>query len=327
MSFKFALPPLRRTAIAMAAVLGLAACGGGDDQRADVLRVGSQRGSTKAVMIASGALDGAPYRVEWSEFAAAQPLLEAVGAGAIDVGVAGDAPFMFAYQSGSPIKAVGVQRVETRPADALVLLVQGKSPARSIADLKGRKVATTRGSVGHYLIIRALELAKLPPDWINITFLPPGDAKAAFESGAVDGWATWTPYVKPSLNEGARVLVDGKEFVRSYGFDVAHERAIRDKAALLRDFLKREARALVWARANSEPYAKVLASETGLPIEIARDYAVKNARTAVPIDDRIVSDLQGVVDTFQHAGAGKAGRNVADAFDRSFAAVGAAAAH
>jgi ABC-type amino acid transport substrate-binding protein len=71
-----------------------------------VLAVGSQRGGTKALMLASGALDGAPYRVEWSEFPAAQNLLEAIGAGAVDLGMASDAPFQFAYQNGQPIKAV-----------------------------------------------------------------------------------------------------------------------------------------------------------------------------------------------------------------------------
>ncbi|MGO7909938.1 ABC transporter substrate-binding protein, partial [Rhizobium leguminosarum] len=70
-----------------------------------VLKVGSQRGGTKAILIASGALEGAPYKIEWSEFAAAQPLLEAVGAQAVDLGEAGDAPFLFAYAGGSKIKA------------------------------------------------------------------------------------------------------------------------------------------------------------------------------------------------------------------------------
>src|SRR5579871_6379772 len=100
----------RHTFVASAVLsLGLAACARGGSDR--VLRVGSQKGSTKSVVLASGALKGADYTVEWSEFAAAQTLLEAVGGGAIDVGVAGDAPFQFAYQSGSPIRAVGAQHV------------------------------------------------------------------------------------------------------------------------------------------------------------------------------------------------------------------------
>ena len=87
----------RRHAIqAAGGFLALAACGRGG-AASGTLRVGNQRGTTKALMLASGALDGAPYRVEWSEFPAAQNLLEALGSGAVDVGLVGDAPFQFAY--------------------------------------------------------------------------------------------------------------------------------------------------------------------------------------------------------------------------------------
>ncbi|MBO9375617.1 aliphatic sulfonate ABC transporter substrate-binding protein [Sphingomonas histidinilytica] len=302
---------------ALAALLALTACGrdaGGDTT---VLHVGSQRGGTRAVLLASGALEGAPYTVEWSEFPAAQHLLEAIGGGAVDVGVVGDAPFIFAYQSGSRIKAVGAQFVEERPVGALALIVPKASAARSIADLKGRKIATTRGSVGHYLVIRALQQAKLPPDWVNFVFLSPGDAKAAFSSGAIDGWATWAPYLLPAFKEGARTIVDGHDLVKGYGFDVANEAAIRAKPAILADFLKREAKALAWARANPGPYGVVLARETGLPIEIARDYAIKNGRTLVPIDDALIEEQRQVLDDFHAAGAVRGDRALADGFDRS----------
>lgn len=314
---------MTRLAPALALTLVLASCGA--PQGGDVLRVGSQRGGTKAVMVASGALEGAPYKVEWAEFAAAQPLLEAVGANAIDVGVTGDAPFIFAYRSGSPIKAVGVQTVRPRPAGALAIIVPHASPARSITDLKGKKIATTRGSVGHYLVIRALEAAHLPPDWVELTFLAPGDARAAFSSGAIDGWATWTPYLQPALKDGAKSIADGRDLVNGYGLDVASDAAITAKAEILRDFLKREAKALDWARRNPEPYAVVLAKETGLPLDNARDYAAKNARTAAPIDDALVADLERVAEGFERAGAARSERDLSGGFDRSFATIGPAA--
>ena len=247
---------MTRLLLAFGAVLALAACG---RDAGEILHVGSQRGGTKAVMLASGALEGAPYTVEWSEFAAAQPLLEAIGSGAVDVGLAGDAPFMFAYQSGSPIKAVGAQFVQERPVGAVALVVPKGSAVRTLADLKGRKIATTRGSIGHYLVIRALAAAKLPADWVSFTFLPPGDAKAAFSSGAIDGWAIWTPYLPVASKEGARTIVDGHDLIKGYGFDVANARAAESKRAMLADYLRREAKALAWARTNTEAYAQVLA--------------------------------------------------------------------
>jgi sulfonate transport system substrate-binding protein len=314
-----------RRLLAIGALFALAACGGGTGEDAGTLHVGSQRGGTKAVMLSSGALEGAPYKVEWSEFPAAQHLLEAIGGGAVDVGLVGDAPFMFAYQAGSRIKAVGAQYVKERPSEALALVVPSGSSARTLADLKGKRVATTRGSIGHYLVIRALAAAKLPPDYVNFVFLPPGDAKAAFSSGAIDGWAIWTPYLPAALAEQARIIVDGHDLVAGYGFDVANEAAITGKRALLADFLQREAKALTWARANPDAYAAVLAKETGLPANIANDYARKNGRVAVPIDDAVIADQARVLDDFRNAGSVKGDRDLAAGFDRTLASTKVAA--
>jgi sulfonate transport system substrate-binding protein len=277
-------------------------------------------------MIASGALEGAPYTIEWSEFPAAQPLLEAIGGGAVDVGLTGDAPFIFAYQSGSRIRAVGAQYAQGRPEGALALIVPKGSAVHRLVDLKGKAVATTRGSVGHYLIIRALAQAKLPPDWVKLTLLSPGDAKAAFESGSIDGWSIWTPYLSPAFKAGARTIVDGHDLVKGYGFDVANDDAVATKRALIADFLKREAKALEWARTNVGSYAKVLSHETGLPADVAFDYASKNSRTAIPITDRVVADQRQVLTDFKAAGAVEGKRDFAAAFDASFSKTEVAAA-
>lgn len=303
--------------LALAAALLLAACGGGKTGEA-VLNVGSQKGGTKALMLASGVLKGAPYAVSWSEFPAAQHLLEAIGSGAVDVGLTGDAPFEFAYQSGSPIRAIGAQSAPSRPADALAIVVPKGSPVRAIADLREKRVATSRGSVGHYLLLQALDAAKLPVTAVRLTFLAPGDAKAAFDSGAIDAWATWTPYLTTALAGGGRVIVDAKDFPRSYGFEVASERAVATKRALLADFLAREARALAWARTNKAAYAAVLARETGLPLDIALTMVEKTQRQRVPLDDAVVAAQHIVARRFEAAGALKVSRAIDAGFDRSF---------
>lgn len=289
---------------------------GGDE--AHLLRVANQKGQVKAVMIASGALEGAPYRVEWAEFPAAQPLLEAVGSGAVDLGLAADAPFIFAYQSGSPVKAIAVQAPATQAAEALAILVKQASPIRSAADLVGHSVATTRGSIGHHLLLQALESAGIPASKVTITFLPPGDAKAAFDSGSIDAWATWTPYTNVAIKEGARVAVDGKQFGLPLYIDIAHEGSIEPKRALLADFLKREAKAVAWARDHPDEFAAVLAKETGLPIDIARASFARSNRVAQPVDEALIAREVGITGRFEKAGSLKANRDVRSAFDRSF---------
>lgn len=282
---------------------------------ADTLRVGSQKGGTKALMLASRALDGIDYKVEWAEFPAAQNLLEAVGNNAVDVGVAGDAPFLFAYQSGLPIKAVSAQRVDPRPSEAVAILVPRGSSAKVIADLRGKRIATTRGSIGYYLTLRALAAAGLPRNAVTFTWLSPGDTRAAFASGTVDAWATWIPYTATAMKEGARVLVDGRDLVAGYAFEVANERAIAGKRPLLADFLDREARALQWAIAHPSDYAKLLSAETGLPYDIAFIMVKKHNRHRVAMDEQLLIDQRTIIETLSRSGDIKPERKLENAFE------------
>jgi sulfonate transport system substrate-binding protein len=268
-----------------------------------VLNVGSQRGGTKALLLSSGALDGAPYHVEWSEFPAAQNLLEAIGAGAVDVGLAGDAPFQFAYQSGQPIKAVGGLSAKPRPQGALAILVPRDSTIRDVADLRDKRIATGRGSIGHYTLLRVLEAHGLKPTDVTISFLSPGDAKAAFDSGSIDAWSTWSPYVPTALAGGARIVADGADYFDDYAFDVANANSAIDKRSLLADFLKREARAYAWAKTHPTDFAKVLSHETGLPEPVALYHVTHQPLVRVPIDDTVKAEQKQVVGHFRSAGA------------------------
>lgn len=305
--------------VALVAVAGLGLAAATFSRKDDnLLRVANQKGQVKAMMLASGALKGAPYSVEWSEFPAAQPLLEAVGGGAADLGLAADAPFIFAYQSGSPVKAIAVQSPANQAPEALAILVKSASPIRSVQDFVGKSVATTRGSIGHHLLLQALERAKIPADKVRVTFLPPGDAKAAFDSGAIDAWATWTPYTNVAIKEGARAVVDAKDYGLPLYIDIANEDSIEPKRALLADFLKREAEAVAWARAHPDQFAAVLAKETGLPLDIARASFERSNRVSRPIDAGIIAHEEAITGRFQRAGLIENARSVSQAFDSSF---------
>jgi len=302
----------RRDLIAAgAASLALAGCGG---KAGSVLKVGSQRGSTKSLMLAAGALDGVSYGVDWSEFPAAQNLLEALGSGAVDVGLVGDAPYQFAFQSGSPIRAVGAMATIARTPGALGILVARASPAQGLTDLVGRKVATTHGSIGHYVILRALQANGLASNAVQFTFLSPSDSQAALQTGAVDAWSTWAPYTVAAVAAGARTLVNGRDYARGVAFDVASDAAITGKRQILSDFLARETQALTWANDHTDAYAKVLSRETGLPLAIAQGTAACSTRVRTPIDARLIADQQVILDTFRTSGDIKTPRPIAEAF-------------
>ncbi|WP_404713723.1 ABC transporter substrate-binding protein [Sphingomonas sp. MMS24-J13] len=180
----------RRSLLGFGTVGLLAACHRGAAAGPDTLFVGDQRGGSQVVLRASNNLNDLPYRIEWSAFPNAAPLLEALNAGAIDTGVGGDAAFIFAIGSGAAIKAIGAGK-----SDGIgpVLVVPKDSPIRTIADLPGRKIATPKGSVSHNFVLAALELHGHPLDSVKFVFMSPSDGNAALESGAVDGWAIWDP--------------------------------------------------------------------------------------------------------------------------------------
>ena len=299
----------RRSVLAAPLVLAACRAGGGP-----VLNIGSQKGGTKSLMLAAGALDGAAYHVEWSEFPAAQNLLEALGSGAVDLGLVGDAPFQFAFQSGSPIRAVAAMASPSLDPGLISIVVRKDSPARKLADLAGQKVATTHGSIGHYILLRALAAEGLKPDAVKPVFLSPSDSQAALQTGAVAAWSTWAPYTIAALAGDARVLVNGRNVAQGVAFDVASQTAIDGKRALLTDFLAREAVALRWAGSHADAFGRTLSHETGLPLPIALATAKINARQRTPIDAKLIADQQQIVDTFACAGEVKAPRRVAPAF-------------
>lgn len=301
----------------LAAALALASCGPRPSAPTAVLKVGSQKGGDHALLLASGALAGAPYKVEWSDFPAAQHLLEALAAGAVDIGLVGDAPFLFAYSGGARIKAVQAVAAPVGGAATAIVVPPG-SAIRSLADLKGRRIATGRGSIGHYLLLCALAHAGLEPSDVTIVFLAPSDAKGAFATGAVDAWSTWAPYLPLAQKDGARVLIDGRGLLTGYGFEVASAPAVAGKAEILQDYLKRLARAERWGQAHHQEYAQALAKETGLAPDVALRTVELNNRGPVVIDAQVLKEQQQVLDRFRAAGAVAAPPALDAGFDTRF---------
>ena len=287
-----------------------------EDLAGVTLKVGDQKGGSRALMEAAGVLDGLPFKVEWYEFPAAAPLLEALNAGAIDTGIAGDAPTIFAQAAGVPLKAIGAWR---QNPIGTAILVRQDSPLQTAADLKGRKIATGKGSIGHYLLLAALDQAGIGTDEVVISFLLPADAKAAFASGAVDAWSTWEPYTSTArLLDGARTVADGRGLSSGLSFQVAGEQAIADKRAALEIFLGRLASARNWSLDHVDAYAAKLAGLIGVPLEAARSWLGQARARFVLIDAQVIADQQRTIDTYARHGVIKQRVLAQDAFDPSF---------
>jgi sulfonate transport system substrate-binding protein len=298
------------------AALGVSAAVARPAGASQVLRIGDQKGGTRSLMAASGVLDDAEIPIEWNIFAAAAPLLEALNAGAIDCGGVGDAPFAFARAAGVRAKIIAATRSS---GSSTALLVQENSTARSFADLKGRSIGTGRGSVGHYLVVAARERAGLSSSDIRLVFLSPADAKAAFVSGAIDAWSTWSQYVFLAVAQNkARILLDGRGLMSGLSYCIATERAIAEKRDLLQGFIRRLRAAQIWGLANVDAYAAAWANETGVPYDVSRETLNAQGFAPVRIDAQMIADQQHTVDLYAREGVLPGRYDASAGFDASF---------
>jgi len=278
-----------------------------------VLRVGDQQFQTRGILEASGQLKDLPYQIEWFNFPAAQPLGEALNAGAVDLGGLGDAPSIFAYAAGARVRIVAATRAV--PAD-LAILVPNDSSIRTAADLKGKRVATTRGSIGHYLLITTLARAGLKVSDIKLEFLQPQDAKAALASGSVDAWSTWDPYVAlGELRDHERLIANGVGLSSGLSFQVATDAAIKTKRALLADFLSRVAAGQRWALSHPDQVAAMQSRVTGLPPEVLRVVYQRAQLHPIEIDAAVIAEQQHTADVYEHAGVIPGHLEIAPGFD------------
>jgi sulfonate transport system substrate-binding protein len=281
-----------------------------------VLRIGDQKGNAQAVMEAAGVLKDVPYKIEWKEFAAAAPLLEALGAAAIDVGLVGDAPFTFAAAANVPAKAIAAIR---QSREGLAILVPENSPIKSIDDLRGKKIATGRGSIGHQLVLAALAAKGWAAGDVQLVFLAPSDAKIAYSQGSVDAWSTWEPYVsQEEVLFKARRVISGEGLTPGLSFVVATPDAIRDKRAALEDFVKRLTAARAWSQDHVEGYAETWGRLMNIPSAVAVNWLQRARIRIVPIDDAVVTDEQKTIDLYFNSGLIKQKLDASGVVDRSF---------
>lgn len=287
----------RRSALAIGAAGLLSACVKGPGK---TLVIGDQRGGIQALLEASGQLKDVPYALQWAQFPNAAPLIEALGAGAIDTGVGGDAPFIFSLQANAGVKAIAAFRAK---GAATTVMVPGKSPINGFEDLIGKRVATPRGSIGHYLLLAGLKRLGKPFDAIDIKFLNPSDGRAALTTGSVDAWAIWDPYAAiGELSDGMRIVPIDRSLTPGLGFVFATDASLRDKRQLLADLSRRFAIARNWGETHREAYGEMLTKQTGVPIAATRRYLNRSVNVPVPIDSALIAEEQGIADLFYQAG-------------------------
>ena len=285
------------------AVTGAAALFGGATAWAQgaprTLRIGYQKGWL-SLLRGRGTLEKrlAPLgvNVTWTEFNAGPVQLEALNVGSIDFGDVGEAPPIFAQAAGAPL----VYAAATVPRPRLeAVIVPKDSPIKTVADLKGKRIAFNKGSNVQYFLVKLLEKNGLKYSDVTPIFLPPPDARAAFEKGAVDAWIIWDPFLAAAQKTlEARHLVDASGIVnnRQYYF------TSRDFSTKNPDVLKIAIEEIngidTWISNNKPAAAAELSTVLGLDKSITELFVSRAAYGTKAVTSDILAEQQAVADTF-----------------------------
>jgi len=265
-----------------------------------VVRIGYQKYGKLVLLKGRGTLEEKlrpfGYTVSWTEFPSGPPLLEALNVGSIDFGVAGETPPIFAQAAGAPL----VYLAYDPPApQGEAILVPKDSPLKSVADLKGKKVALNKGSNVHYLLVRALEKAGLKYTDIQPVFLAPADALAAFTRGAVDAWVIWDPYeAAAEASAGARILADGTGLVANHQFYFSSKKFLTENGKAVDVVLEALNEADDWTKNNIQAVAEQLSPFIGLPAPVLAVSLKRESYGILPINDEVIASQQRIADTF-----------------------------
>ncbi len=289
---------LRRSLVAL--FVAATSFGAVTQAQAETLRIGYQKYGTLVLLKAKGTLEKRlaeqGIEVKWTEFPGGPQLLEGLNVGSVDFGVTGETPPVFAQAAGADLLYVAH---EPPAPTGEAILVPKDSPINSVAELKGKKVVLNKGSNVHYLLVRALEDAGLKYSDIQPIYLPPADARAAFERGSVDAWVIWDPFQSAAEQQlQARSLRDGSGLVDNHQFYLATRPYVEKNPQVISVLIEEIRGVGEWVQSNLDEATDQVAPLLGLSREITYSAVKRQGYGAQLITPDVVAAQQKIADTF-----------------------------
>jgi sulfonate transport system substrate-binding protein len=213
-----------------------------------------ERGILEKALAADG------ISVRWVQSAGSNKALEFLNAGSIDFGSTAGAAALIGRINGNPIKSIYVY---SRP-EWTALVTGAKSEITKVADLKGKRVAVTRGTDPHIFLVRALAEAKLTEKDVKLVLLQHADGRLALERGDVDAWAGLDPLMAAAEVESGAKLFHRKAEDNTWGILNVREAFASEHPDLVRKVLAAYGEARAYALANPAELRKVLVDYTKL---------------------------------------------------------------
>ncbi len=293
-------------AASLASLMGVTGCAkkpeqqGTTKQETTTLNIGFQKYGILPIVKAKGELEknlaAQGVQVKWVEFPAGPQLLEGLNVGSVVLGEAGEAPPIFA-QAANPNLIYVANQPPAPSAEALI--VQKDSPIQSVQDLKGKRIALNKGSNVHYLLLKLLEENNLTLNDIQPVYLPPSDARAAFEKGAVDAWVIWDPFLAAAEHQiHARVIANGEHLVSNHQFYLSDRQFAESHPQVLNTVVATLNQTTDWVKAHPDDAAKLLEKPTALEFDILKTSISRMGFGVQPISEKVAKEQQYVADAF-----------------------------
>ncbi len=265
------------------------------------LRIGHQKFDPLTLVKAKGNLEAqlkplGVTTIEWTEFQAGPPMLEALNAGSIDIARTGDAPPVIAQAAGAPLVYVGGSAPKDRSS---AVLVKQDSPIQKVEELKGKKVALAKSSSAQYLVVKVLESAGLKWEDIKPVYLSPADARSAFEQGSVDAWAIWDPfYALAEAKDGVRVLRDSNGLVANRDFYLSTQTFVNQYPAIIKAIGEETRKVAAWAAANPSQVADILSPLLKIEKPVLETVNKRRNYGYEPVSPEMIAEQQAIANTF-----------------------------
>ncbi|MFE2425904.1 aliphatic sulfonate ABC transporter substrate-binding protein [Streptomyces sp. NPDC059373] len=260
---------------------------------------------SQALAKITGVFDNASYKVKFARFTYGPPLVQAAASGDIDLGSVGDVPPITGAAKEYGFKVVAVNRSLTPTQSSENIIVPKGSKLKTLADLKGKKIAVPQGSSAHGLALNALKSVGLTPKDVKLVFLDPAAGATAFNTGKVDAWSIWNPQSAIAVKNGARILAKGLPPIdQTSSYYVASEKSLNDKTkrAALTDVLKRLAHEFAWGVKHPDKYALAISQEEGIPLADAKTSLAAFETRVTPVEKSDIAAEQKLADAFLEAG-------------------------
>jgi sulfonate transport system substrate-binding protein len=285
-------------------------------QARETISISYQRSSTLFIILKrTGELDkrlnALGYDVRWDEFS--DNLLESLNAGSVDLNSdVADAYALFTQAANAPLTYYAE---ETSAPSAQAIIVPPGSPIHAVSDLKGKRVAVSKGSGSNFLLLAALKKAGLTINDIQVRYLEAPDALAAFRGGNVDAWVIWDPFLAAEqLDDHVRVVADGSgglaQYNRFYTAATAFAKTHPDVLNVVFDELKATGK---WVKAHPDEAAQILGPLWGnLPAPTVKLANSRRSYDIEPVRPEQLGEQQRIADTYRAAGMIPAALNAGD---------------